>query len=129
MERYCGWLNLVSRTGDVLAESRGKKEDRLLQDAYRQVYTHGIWRRKAAHFQTPLTTRNIKIKPKSDNIPGLQLADLLANPIRQSIREEHGHLSGPLSNFARQILDVADSKFNRRTQTGEVRGWGRVFRP
>jgi len=36
LERYCGWLNHFNRSGDLMAESRGGTEDRLLKDAYGQ---------------------------------------------------------------------------------------------
>jgi hypothetical protein len=41
LQRYCGYLNHISRCGDVLAESRGGREDRLLKDSYERTYERG----------------------------------------------------------------------------------------
>lgn len=43
LQRYAGYLNHINRVGDVMAEARGGKEDRLLKDSYRFVYNRGIW--------------------------------------------------------------------------------------
>ena len=41
LDRYSGWLNYKNCVGDVMAESRGRQEDRQLEDAYRRVYNSG----------------------------------------------------------------------------------------
>ena len=41
LDRYSGWLNLKNAVGDVMAESRGRKEDVQLKQAYRRVYESG----------------------------------------------------------------------------------------
>src|SRR5260221_10255062 len=41
LERYCGWLAYTRSRGDVMAESRGGTEDRLLGTHYEQVYNAG----------------------------------------------------------------------------------------
>lgn len=38
LERYCGFLHFISAQGDVLAESRGGKEDKQLKEEYRNIY-------------------------------------------------------------------------------------------
>ena len=40
-ETYCQWLNEVGGTGDVMAESRGKTEDRGLKEDFRQFMMEG----------------------------------------------------------------------------------------
>jgi hypothetical protein len=129
LQRYCGYLNYFNRRGDVMAESRGGQEDRLLRDSYTRVHSRGAWMVKAPFFQRALTSEQLKIKPKSANIAGLQLADLLAHPIRQSILIEHGQISGPLGPFADQLLGTVDGKYNRHFRTGQVQGYGKVLFP
>ena len=34
LERYCNFLRLNNSVGDVMAEARGKKEDRKLQEVF-----------------------------------------------------------------------------------------------
>jgi hypothetical protein len=41
LDRYCGWLNYKNAVGDVVAETRGKKEDQQLSGAYKTVYSGG----------------------------------------------------------------------------------------
>ena len=129
LQRYCGLLNRLSRQGDVMAESRGGTEDRLLKDSYARVYQRGAWMVKAASFQQALTSGQLKVKPKSANIAGLQLADLLAHPVRQSVLLQNGRISGPLGGFAEKILRVCDGKFNRHLYNGQVQGYGWVLFP
>ena len=85
LELYCNFLNILGRTGDVLAESRGAREDTYLKEAYRTIWTNGTNLQAQDFFQKSLTTDEIKIQPKSANITGLQIADLLAYPCRAEL--------------------------------------------
>lgn len=129
LQRYCGYLNHVNRCGDVMSESRGGKEDILLKESYARVYSQGVWMNKAHHFQVALTSKELKIKPKSANIAGLQLADLLGHPCRHHVLREHGHSQEPLAPFASKILGVVGDKFNAHLYDGRVKGYGHVFFP
>jgi len=129
LQRYCGYLNHVNRQGDVMAESRGAVEDRLLKDSYSWVHTHGIWRTRAASFQHALTTKEIKLRQKSANIAGLQLADMLGHPIRHAILCEKRLVDSAPAPFAARLLEVVDEKFNRHLYDGRVWGYGKVLFP
>lgn len=129
LQRYCGLLNYKNRCGDVLAESRGGTEDRLLKDSYARVYARGVWMTKAESFQQALTSRELKVKRKSANIAGLQLADLLAHPVRQAILLEKKRIAGPLAPFAGQLAVVVEGKYNRHLYDQRVQGYGQVFFP
>ena len=129
LQRYCGYLNHVNRVGDVLAQSRGGHEDRLLMDSYSHVYGWGVWMTRAATFQQALTSRELKVKKKNANIAGLQLADLLAHPVRQSILRDEGHLTEGVAPFDAQLMPVVERKFNRHLYDGRVAGYGKVFFP
>lgn len=52
LQRYCGYLNHINRVGDVMAESRGGVEDRLLKDSYARVYDRGVWTKTKAQFSS-----------------------------------------------------------------------------
>lgn len=129
LQRYCGYLNHFNRRGDVMAESRGGREDRLLKDFYALVYQRGMWHRQGQFFQEALTTSELKLKPKTANIAGLQLADLLANPVRRSMLDENNLLGGQVGSFAQQILKVIDEKLNRHLYDDRVWGYGKVIFP
>ena len=84
---------------------------------------------KAAFFQSALTSRELKLKPKSANIAGLQLADLLVHPARQSILWEKQRMDETPSDFVRQLLETVDGKFNRHLYDGRVWGYGKMLFP
>jgi hypothetical protein len=129
LQRYCGYLNHINRYGDVLAESRGRREDQLLMDSYTRVYTQGVWMSSAAQFQRALTSKQLKVKKKSTNIAGLQLADLLGHPVRQAILRDEGLLPEGLAPFAARLLSVLERKLNRHLYDGRTEGYGKVFFP
>lgn len=130
LQRYCGYLNHINRHGDIMAESRGGKENRLLMASYEWCYQRGVWMHTPAEaLQQALTTRKLKIKQKSANIAGLQLADLLSNPVRKAVLREVGHEEAKLAPFACRILEVLEGKFNRHLYDGRVWGYGKVFFP
>lgn len=52
MERYCGLLTFHQSWGDVLAESRGGKEDKQIKEVYRSIYQNGTSFREADFFKT-----------------------------------------------------------------------------
>ena len=129
LQRYCGYLNHINRRGDVMAESRGKTENALLMDSYARHYSRGAWKMKAEAFQRALTTHDLKVKPKTANIAGLQLADLLANPFRRYVLVERGCLTEPLGPFSEKLVAAALPKLNRQLYDGRIAGYGTVFFP
>ncbi len=129
LQRFAGYLNHLNRMGDVMAESRGGAEDRLLEESYSRVYGRGVWMTPAHSFQAALTSRQLKLKQKSANISGLQLADLLGHPVKQWVLQQHGLLSGDLAPFAQRLMAVIEPKFNRHLYTGRLEGYGTVLFP
>jgi hypothetical protein len=127
LDRYSGWLNYKNIVGDVMAESRGKEEDLQLQQAYRRVYESGTLLFNHQHHQRALTSKNIKLKSKSVNIAGLQLADILAHPIKQSMLHEKKLIDNPRGNFGKLVCTAAEYNYNTNTRTGKVEGYGKVW--
>lgn len=126
LERYCGYLHFYNAKGDVMAESRGKQEDLQLKEAYRRVYGSGTLFRSPEFFQKVLTSKEIKIKPKKANIPGLQLADLLAHPCKNEILIEKGIVKYRAS-FGREISKTVKAKYNHHFFDGRIEGYGKNF--
>jgi hypothetical protein len=83
----------------------------------------------ADFFQKALTTSQLKLKSKTSSISGLQLADILAHPVKQALLLERGFGPGPLSPFASRLAPVIEKKFNRHLYDGRVEGYGKVFYP
>lgn len=129
LERYCGFLNFYSAQGDVMAESRGGTEDIKLKEAYHALYTAGTYYHSGEIFQHVLTSSQIKLKQKSANISGLQVADLLAYPVKQEILLEKGLISDPGEVFSKQVSQVIAPKYNRQIYRRRITGYGKVFLP
>jgi hypothetical protein len=127
LERYCFYLNTHRSRGDVLAEGRGGKEDKDLKDAYRKVYREGTMWQPSKLFCNTLTSHEIKIKLKEDNIAGLQVADLVVKDSTYQILEEHGRLSSKPNSYRRRLLKILDDKLLTRGEGREVMGVGKKF--
>lgn len=128
VERYVSSMDAVGKVGDVLAESRGGKPDRDLKDAYQSIYTAGTEWVDGEVFQRRLTSRELKLRRKSDNVAGLQLADLIAHPsFKATLLGRRGE---PLpSDFGGRIAAILEAGKYRCSPTGEIDGWGRKWLP
>lgn len=113
LKRFNFWLNRRGAKGDVMAESRGGKDDNRLKKEFRDIWEFGTCGVAREQFQASLTSRNLKIKPKAANISGLQLADLIANPSRSEILAEKGLLEKPLTPFTLAIIEVLRIKYDQ----------------
>ena len=128
LERYVMWLQRKNATGDVMAESRGRKEDVRLMESFEKVYQDGTEFVEAGQFVATLTSRQLKVKPKANNISGLQVADLLAHP---SLKAARARLAGEslAANFGGEIAQILlDAKYDR-SASGIVDGWGIKWLP
>jgi hypothetical protein len=114
LERYVFFLNRRSAQGDVMAESRGGREDRTLKESFHRLYEHGTDYITPTQIRSALTSGQLKVKPKANNIAGLQLADLLAHPSRNEILSEHQLLHRPPAPFAAQVMRILASKYDRQ---------------
>lgn len=127
LDRYSGWLNWMSACGDVMAESRGGKEDMQLKAAYRTVYESGTIMFQKDHHQKALASKEIKLKGKSVNIAGLQLSDMLAHPLKQDCLIEKGYIADCGDTFAKEIVSAVSDKWNRNDFRGKTWGYGKVM--
>ncbi|MCX6000530.1 MAG: DUF3800 domain-containing protein, partial [Chloroflexi bacterium] len=111
LERYKGFLNYHGCKGDVLAESRGKNEDALLCAVYSDVWSRGTFYNRAESFQSALTSKELKLRRKVANVAGLQLADLLAHPVKMDILSSKGKVTWP-DCFGKQVAAEVGNKYN-----------------
>ena len=125
LERFSFFLRRRDVQGDVLAESRGGREDRRLKDSFARLYRDGSSFVGPDQFHEALTSGQLKVKPKANNIAGLQLADLIAHPSRNEILAEQGMLWRPLAPFAQRVIEILQVKYDN--VNGKIAGYGKKF--
>jgi hypothetical protein len=128
VERFVLHLNSRGAVGDVLAESRGAREDQELRQAFTTAYDTGTSALGAKVHQARLTSRELKIKPKKANIAGLQLADLIAYPAYRGVVWRRSKVAFPTS-MTGQIATLLEASKFRRSPGGTIAGWGTKWLP
>jgi len=102
LERYAIFLEQHQDQGDVMAESRGGKEDRKLQDSFSRLWEYGTEYVTPERFRRALTSKQLKVQPKANNVSGLQIADIIAHPSRTEILLENNKQDTQLAPFAKK---------------------------
>lgn len=134
MQRYQYWMQDYARKyghvyGDILAESRGKREDCVTKTTYTTIYNGGGYHplNDAPKFYS---TKEIKLKKKSCNIAGLQFVDLISHPARRFILSSYNLAPNiKKSSFEQDVVDILVAKKFRRGLDGEILGMGAVLFP
>jgi hypothetical protein len=104
------WLSEHGAAGastPVILEQRGRREDDALELEFRRVCDRQNYLRATLHLERRFVT-------KSANVPGLQLAGLIARPIGR-------HVLDP--GQASRAYEVIERKL-RRSPRGKIEGWG-----
>lgn len=120
IERFHHWLRERSAVGDLMIEARGTREDQKLAQMFRACRQSGVagLSLRPRDLRRTFTSGELKIRPKSANDSGLQIADLLAHPSRNEILHEHNLLDRPLSGFTSKMIEVAlIPKYYRKGET------------
>ena len=127
IERYVLLLQRAGHGGDVLAESREKRDNKRLAKSYRYTYKHGTDFVKSEVIKQCLPTE-IKLARKRENIAGLQLADLLANPCCRDLicRQTEQPMT---ADFGAQIMEIVYRNKYRRSWSGRIAGFGTKWLP
>jgi len=110
LERIQIWLEKRTRGGErtpVILERRGPREDEELEREFRRICEGRNFTGRTFPFEP-------RFVPKAANIPGLQLADLIARPIGR-------HVLDPRQE--NRAYEVIQKKLDRNP-AGQVRGWG-----
>lgn len=122
VERYVFFLRERDAIGDSMAESRNKKEDLRLKKSYKHLWKNGNNYLNAELFQKFLSSSSLKIKPKSKNVTGLQLADLLTLASRNEILITNSLTDKELSPFNSEIIKILRNKYYKKQ--GVIEGYG-----
>lgn len=129
IERYVLWLRRHSLTGDVAVEPRFKKEDKRVKASFALIYNNGTEHIPARIMQCHLTSREIKFFPKTQNVAGMQICDMLAHPSYRSMKLERDGKNPP-NDFGTKVADVLIRKrYSRDPSTKVIDGWGRKWLP
>ena len=128
VERFVLEMRARKAVGDVMAETRGGAEDRTLKAEYTAAYERGSPTLRKERFQAHLTTKDLKIRPKSANIAGLQLADVLAYPAWRFVRQRHDKWPLP-GGMTAEIAELLGSSKFCRDDNGVIRGYGTKWLP
>ena len=124
LERYVSFLDSCDGVGDVMAESRGKREDSALQSEYKHFYENGTNFVKSERVQRRLTSVNLKLKPKQAKVAGLELADLLAMPMKYFTLYSYGEIEEFSENFSQRVIEKVYPKIRTHWYRSEVKGYG-----
>lgn len=134
MQRYQYWMQSYvgifgNNCGDILAEARGGGEDRLTKSTYHEIY-NGRGYNRLADADKYFSSSQIKLKPKSANIAGLQFVDLIAHPARRYILSTYNLIDNlQPSSYEQKIVEILVEKKFRRNVTGKIDGVGIVLYP
>lgn len=128
LERYALWLHYRSTSGDVWGEVRGGKHDKRLEKSFARLHQNGTTFVRPEILQAHLTSGRIKLRPKSSNVAGLQIADLLAHPSALYARDQKFHDVNP-GAFAAQIIDMLVRARYNRSARGRIDGYGLKWLP
>jgi len=120
LERYVFFLEQYQMKGDVMAESRGGKADMRLKASFTRLWENGTDYVSPDRFQSALTSKQLKVKPKANNISGLQIADIIAHPSRNEILKENNLFNRELSTFSKKIIKILQRKYYQ--QGGKIFG-------
>ncbi len=128
VERYVLWLQRKNAEGDVISESRGKQDDRRLKESFERIYVRGSDFVESNIFVSHLTSRQLKVKTKRNNVAGLQLADLIAHPSFRGALARKEHRSSP-NIFGGKIEYILETSKYVRSYGGQIDGYGRKWLP
>jgi Protein of unknown function (DUF3800) len=116
VERFCFDIGAVSAGGVIIAESRDATLDREMDLAWLNLKIQGSKYLQASSINDRIVGLNLR--PKSNNMAGLQLADLVVSPIGR-------HVMGKRD---KEDWVIVNEKF-RRSRNGRVEGYGLVVLP
>lgn len=116
VERFCMEVGNVEGGGIIIAEKREPTLDHQLDLAWLNLKIQGTRYISARSIEKRIAS--LSLRSKSENIAGLQLADLVVSPIGRHV----------LGKQIKEDFKIIASKF-RRNENGEHKGYGLVVLP
>jgi len=124
LERYIHFLENENVHGDAMAESRGGKEDMRLKRSFEKLYAEGTDYVSTDRFHLRLTSRQLKVKPKLNNIAGLQIADLVAHPSQRHVLRHFSRIEDNRETFGDRIIEILLRAKYYRSSSSVIEGYG-----
>jgi hypothetical protein len=116
VERFCLDIGNTAHGGLIIAERRNPTLDHELDLAWLNLKIQGTRYMQANQIEKRII--GLKLNAKSENIAGLQLADLVLTPIGRYI----------MGKAIKEDFKIIESKF-RRNKQGQWKGYGLVVLP
>jgi hypothetical protein len=116
VERFCLEIGDVAGGGAIIAERRGPTLDHQLELAWLNLKVQGTRFLQAKAIERRILGLNLR--DKTDNVAGLQLADLVVTPVGRYV----------LGKTIKEDFEIVKSKF-RRSRDGKIEGYGLVVLP
>lgn len=116
VERFCMEIGNINNGGVIVAEKRDPILDRELELSWLNLKIKGTRYMRASQIEKRVVALNLR--NKTDNLAGLQLADLVVTPIGRYI----------LGKRIKDDFGIIESKF-RRDRRGNYEGHGLVVLP
>lgn len=128
VERYVLWMNNNGFQGDVVAETRGKKENERLSKCFDRFYANGTSYVRRDVMQKRITNKMLRLIQKPENVAGLQIADMLAHPSCLFTRARFNNEQFQ-PNFGTKIWKILEDKKYNRSWWGKLDGFGVKWLP
>jgi uncharacterized protein DUF3800 len=128
LERFVQWLERHDFIGDVLGEARNPTHDMRLRRAFRRFYDNGTEWVKRTAVQKRLISQELRLDPKTTDVAGLQIADLLAHPAHRSYRCQKLGENLP-DDYGAFIGRIMERLYDRKPGTRRIEGYGRKWLP
>jgi hypothetical protein len=127
MQRFIKFLKRINSIGDILIESRGKNEDQITKKTFSNIHQNGCIYYSAATYQQFLSSKEIKLSLKKDNMFGLQVADIIGAAIQRKILYKKGFKMYYPGTFNELLYETIKNKIfhNKR----DISNWGETFLP
>jgi len=93
-----------------------------LKQSYERLFERGTENLRAEEIAKYVASSQLKVKPKSNNIAGLQLADLIAHPSFRAALARRQKQSLP-DTFGGKIAAILEATKYDRSPTGRINGW------
>ncbi len=114
LNRVRGYLVINGECADIVAEARGKVEDKQIKEAYVDLITKGsLYGNTGEYYRQAYPEKSLVVSRKITNVAGLQLADIIAYGQKVQTVIEHGKpFSKPMGDFTIKLNKAVDKLVN-----------------
>ncbi|HDR7327125.1 TPA: DUF3800 domain-containing protein, partial [Bacillus toyonensis] len=111
LENYVNFLERNDGIGNIVIESRNPKQNQQLQNHFYNLKATGTLFYEQSVLQKHLGT--ISFPLKAENITGLQIADMIPNPLNRDLSGMEQKIPGLIKNIKQKVYDGLIGEHNR----------------